>query len=191
MNRVVFVVLVACANPVEVTPPPPDHGLLGSWRYVPRDPTLPLEDRELLAFGSDGRYTIRDGADVSSGQFEIAGDDLTLHGDLGWITTGFAVTAEHLLVDALFPTGDNTGLTGTWRGAQSSASDHTEIELVLRDDGTAHLRQIGSLADETEATWIEEDPYALVTFANKTRPKPFPALAGLAIGEWLYERVPD
>ena len=190
MNRVVFVVMAACAQPVELTPPPADHGLLGSWRYVPRDPTTPLEDRELLELAADGRYTIRDGAELTTGGFEIAGDDLTLHMGTGWITTGFAVTAEHLVVDALFPTGDNTGLTGTWRGAQSSDVAHTEIELVLRGDGSAHLRQIGSLADETDATWIEEGPYALVTFANKTRPKPFPALLGLAVGEWLYERVP-
>ena len=185
-----FVVFAACAATPDLVPPPPDHGLLGSWRFMPRDPAMPLEDRELLAFTADGRYSIRDRAELTVGSFEIAGDDLTLHTSSGWITTGIAVSSNRLLVDALFATGDNAGLVGTWRGAQSSDLAQTEIELVLRPDGTAHLRQTGSLTDDAEATWIHEDPYALLTFTERTRPKPFPALLGIAVGEWLYERVP-
>lgn len=188
MHRVMLVFVAACA--AEPTPPPPDHELLGSWRYVPQDPTTPADDRQVLVFAADGRYSIREGDELQTGAFEIAGDALTLHTSRGFVTTGVAITSTHLLVDALFPAGDNAGLVGTWIGAQSSAVADTQIELVLRADGTAHLSQTGSLADDIDATWVQQEPYAVLTFAGTTRPKLFPALPGIAIGEWLYERAP-
>jgi hypothetical protein len=187
---VIVVVVAACAAD-DPTPPPAGHGLLGTWRYVSLRQDTPLEDRQLLVFGADGRYSLRDRGGVESGVFEIAGDDVTIRSNAGrWVTTGYAVTHDRLIVDALFPAGETDGLIGIWTGVQSTNDASSTIELALRPDGTAHLSQTGSLTDDVDAIWTHEDPYAVITFAGVPRPKSFPAFAGVAIGEWLYERLP-
>lgn len=187
----VLVVLAVSACAVEPTLPPPDHELIGTWRLVPTRSDVPIEKREVLVFGADGRYTKQTQRGADAGSFEIDGNGVTiLPGAGGWISTGFAVTPDRLIFDALFPTSDIDGLVGTWSGTQSTADVTSVLELELRADGTGHLVQTGSLSDDINATWIRNDPYAVITFEGVTRPRSLPALPGIAIGEWLYERVP-
>lgn len=190
MHRVLLVLtLSACA--VEAPLPPADHELIGSWRLIPTKAETPLEQREVLVFGADGRYTKQSLRSADAGRFELDGNDVTiLPGAGGWISTGFAVTPDRLIFDALFPTGETDGLVGTWTGTQSTADVTSVLELELRADGTGHLVQTGSLSDDINATWIRSDPYAVVTFEGVTRPRSLPSLPGIAIGEWLYERIP-
>ncbi|MBA3454685.1 MAG: hypothetical protein H0T42_16480 [Deltaproteobacteria bacterium] len=189
VRALIVLTLSACAP--EATPPPPDHGLLGSWRYVPARADVPVEQRQVLVFGADGRYSMTDSRSVEAGSFAIDDNEVTISSSAsGEITTGYAVTEDRLIVDALFPAGDTDGLVGTWVGAQSTADATSVIELELRADGTGHLVQTGSSTDDIDATWIRVDPYAVITFDGVTRPRSFPALPGIAIGEWLYERIP-
>jgi hypothetical protein len=190
MYRALIVLVAACATDPELVPPPPDHSLIGAWRYIPRSSETPVDERQVLEFDAEGRYSIRGPHDAESGTFNLEGNDVTLRSSTGgWVTTGYAVTADRLIVDALFPADGTDGLVGTWIGTQSSDQTTSLIELSLRADGTAHLGQTGSFSDDVEATWIHVAPYAVITFAGMTRPKSFPALLDVAIGEWLYERI--
>ena len=90
----------------------------------------------------------------------------------------------------MFPTGETDGLVGTWSGTQSTESATSVTELELRADGSGHLVQTGSSSDDVDATWIHDDPYAVITFMGVTRPRSLPTIPGVAIGEWLYERLP-
>lgn len=183
--------LVVSACGVEATLPPPDHGLIGTWRYVSPRADTPVDQLEVLEFGADGHYSKRDRRGVQTGTFEIEENEVTISSSAsGWITTGYAVTSDRLIVDALLPSGETDGLVGTWIGGQSTGDATSVIELELRADGTGHLVQTGSWSDDVNTTWIREDPYAVITFEGVTRPRSFPALPGVAIGEWLYERVP-
>ena len=56
MHRVLLVLVVSACS-VDAPLPPPDHGLIGSWRLIPAKPETPIEQREVLVFGADGRYT--------------------------------------------------------------------------------------------------------------------------------------
>jgi hypothetical protein len=187
-----LILCAACAEdslPVQV---PTSDDLVGTWRYMPFYPDrTPVEERELVVFGADGRYSITDEDGAQSGTYELAGHDVTIRSSTGaMITTGVAVKADRLIIDALFPSGPSDGLIGTWTGVQSSGTESSVVALELRTDGTAHFEQTGSLSEAEDATWIRDDPYALVMFTSTTRTKSYPALPDFAIGEWLYERVP-
>lgn len=190
MHRVLLV-LVMSACTVEPALPPHDHELIGSWRLIPTKADTPVDQLEVLVFGADGRYTKQNRRSADAGRFELEGNDITILPTAGgWISTGYAVTSDRLIFDALFPVGDTDGLVGTWSGTQSTADVTSVLELELRADGTGHLVQTGSLADDIDATWIRSDPYAVITFEGVTRPRSLPSLPGIAIGEWLYERLP-
>lgn len=190
MHRVLLVLVVSACS-VDAPLPPPDHGLIGSWRLIPAKPETPIEQREVLVFGADGRYTKQNLRKADAGRFELEGNDITIEPSAGgWISTGYAVTEDRLIFDALFPVGETDGLVGTWAGTQSTADVTSVLELELRADGTGHLVQTGSLSDDINATWIRIDPYAVVTFEGVSRPRSLPSLPGIAIGEWLYERMP-
>ena len=192
MCRVLLLLIIsACAvEPTPPSPPPPDHGLIGTWRFVPLSADVAVEQRQVLVFGADGRYSMTDPRTAEAGRFEIDGNDVTISSSAGgWIMTNYAVTAERLIVDALLPVGETDGLVGTWIGSQSSDQATSAIELELRADGTGHLVQTGSEADDVNATWVRDDPYAVITFEGRTRARSLPTLLGVAIGEWLYERV--
>jgi len=190
MSRALLVLtLSACAT--EPTLPPLDHGLIGTWRIVPSRADVPIDQREVLVFGADGHYSMIKRTGAQEGTFEIEDNDVTILSSAGGrITTGYAVTPDRLIVDALLPTSATDGLVGIWSGTQSSDEGTSVIELELRADGTGHLVQTGSWSDDLAATWIRDDPYAVITFEGVTRPRSLPALPGIAIGEWLYERVP-
>jgi hypothetical protein len=190
MHRVLLVLtLSACA--VDAPLPPADHELIGIWRLIPTKAETPIEQREVLVFGADGHYTKQNLRNADAGRFELDGNDVTILPTAGgWISTGFAVTPDRLIFDALFPVGETDGLVGTWSGTQSTADVTSVLELELRADGTGHLVQTGSLSDDINATWVRSDPYAVVTFEGVTRPRSLPSLPGIAIGEWLYERIP-
>ncbi|MBX3162823.1 MAG: hypothetical protein KF773_43075 [Deltaproteobacteria bacterium] len=197
MTRVVFLIaMAACAQPQPSTQPPAVDAatLVGSWRYLPFDPArTPPDQREVLELADDGTYAIRNRRGTQTGAYELDGNYLTLGaGTSAWIVTGVAATAERLLVDAVFPTSapGRGGLAGTYAGEQSSAQATTDIELDLRADGTARVRQTGTLVADDEATWVEDGDFAVLTFSNPTRNKAFGTLPGLAIGEWMYERLP-
>jgi hypothetical protein len=191
MCRVLLLLIIsACAVEPTPPPPPPDHGLIGTWRYVPVRADIAVDQRQVLVFGADGRYSMHDPRSAEAGTFEIAGNDVTISSSASsWITTGYAVTSDRLIVDALLPVGATDGLVGTWIGSQSSDQATSAIELELRADGTGHLVQTGSESDDVNATWVRDDPYAVITFEGRTRARSLPTLLGVAIGEWLYERV--
>ena len=188
LSILLFAACAADPAPVQV----PSDDLVGTWRYLPVDPSrTPLDERELVVFGADGLYSIRDSRGAQSGSYEVDGHDLTIHSSTGGeITTGFAARADRLIIDALFPMGPSDGLIGTWTGVQSSETESSVVALELRTDGTAHFEQTGSIMEQADATWIRDDPYAVVMFSGTTRSKSYPALPDVAIGEWLYERVP-
>lgn len=186
-----LLLLAVSACGVESPLPPPDHELIGTWRFVPTRSTTAVEEREVLVFGADGHYSMTDPRSAKTGTFEIAGNDVTITSSAGdWITTSYAATHDRLIVDALLPAGETDGLVGTWVGAQSTSKSTSVMELELRADGTGHLLQTGSWSDDVSATWLRADPYAVITFDGATRPRSLPALPGIAIGEWMYERVP-
>jgi hypothetical protein len=187
-----IVLCAACAEESLPVPVPPSGDLIGTWRYMPFYPDrTPVDEREIVVFGADGLYSISDADGSQSGSYEIDGHDLTIHSSAGgWITTGVAVTADRMIIDALFPAGPSDGLIGSWTGVQSSETESSVVALELRTDGTAHFEQTGSLSEAEDATWIHDDPYALVMFTGSTRTKAYPALPDFAIGEWLYERIP-
>jgi hypothetical protein len=182
-----LILFAACAEeslPVEV---PPSGDLVGTWRYMPFYPDrTPVEEREIVVFGADGLYSIRDPDGSQSGSYELAGHDITIRSSAGaWITTGVAVNGDRLIIDALFPAGPSDGLIGTW-GAELETD--TRSSRWSCGPTARPFEQTGTL--RREATWIQDDPYALVMFAGTTRTKAYPALPDFAIGEWLYERVP-
>lgn len=183
----------ACA--AEPAPPTPQTGdAVGTWRFLPHDPTrTPVDERQVLELHGDGTYAIRDRHGTETGSYELDGHDLTMRPRTGgFVTTGFAATADRLLADALFPDGaraDADSVIGRWIGGQASSQTSTEVALELRADGTAHLEQTGELADAADGTWSEDAPYVLLTFASTSLTKPFPVLPGIALGEWLYERI--
>ena len=181
--------IAACA----AEPVPDTIGdIVGTWRYIPADPDAgPIEERQVAWFAADGAYEIRDARGVQTGRYAIEGRDVTITATTGaWVTTSFAATPDRLIVDAMFPDGDCDGLVGTWRGAQASNLASAEVTLELRADGSARLEQTGPAAEDLPGTWADIAPYAVITFAGTTFAKPFPALPDVAIGEWLYERVP-
>jgi hypothetical protein len=196
MHRVVILVAVvgACAQQQSTQQPPPvDPGaIVGTWRFLPRDPTrTPPEEREVVELAADGGYAIRNRRGTQTGTYELDGAYLTIGADTdAWITTGIAASADRLLIDAVFPAAVGAdGLVGTWAGAQSSPQATTEIEIELRGDGSARVSQSGSLEGEDAATWAMEEPFAVLTFDHPTRAKAFGAIPGVAIGEWMYERL--
>jgi hypothetical protein len=187
MQRVMLLLLVACAT--EPAPPSNPESLFGTWRYLPADPTrTPVEERQLVTFTDDGTYEIADPDGTQAGTFRYDAGELTITTSDGFIATGVAATETHLVIDALFPRGD-ADVAGTWVGTQSSPIATSTITLELRADGTAHLGQVGSFEADDEATWTLADPFAVLTFTSPTRSRSFPVLPGLAIGEWLYERM--
>jgi hypothetical protein len=187
MQRVMLLLLVACAT--EPAPPSNPESLFGTWRYLPADPTrTPVEERQLVTFAEDGTYTIEDPSDVQTGRYQLAGHDLTITMADGFITTGVAATDDRMVIDALFPQGD-IEIAGTWIGTQSAPDVTSTITLELDADGTAHLGQSGTLSGEDDATWLHADPFMVLTFANPTRTRAMPVLPGVALGEWLYERM--
>lgn len=189
-RALLLLIISACAVEPAPSPPPPDHGLIGTWRYVPVRADVAIDQRQVLVFGADGRYSMTDPRSAEAGTFEIEGDDVTISSSArGWIRTNYAVTPDRLIVDALLPTGETDGLVGTWSGAQSTEQETSVLELELRADGTGHLVQTGSASDDVNATWIEDEPYTVITFEGRTRPRSLPTLVGVAIGEWLYERI--
>jgi hypothetical protein len=186
--------LVVCACASEAAVPLPSGDVIGTWRHLPHDPTrTAIEEREVVELRADGSYSIvkRGGRGIDRGTYVIDGNALTIRSHAGgWITTGFAATEELLVIDALFPEDiDDDGFVGTWRGAQSSSVASTEIRFELRRDGTARMEQTGALSEALEVTWRHDAPFVLVTFTQPTRTRALPALPGIAIGEWLYERI--
>jgi hypothetical protein len=185
------VMIAACAAPSPASLTNVDD-LVGTWRFLPHDPSrTPVEERELVELRADGHYTITNRHGPQSGTFELDGNELTIYSPSGsWISTGVAASADRLLTDAVFRTDGSADLVGTWTGTQSSPQVTTTIELELRPDGTAHVRQTGSLSGDDQATWQLEDPFAILTFTDPVRERAFPVLPGVAIGEWMYERLP-
>lgn len=192
MLRVVLVTSLVAACAAEPAPLP-DTAPIGTWRYLPHDPTrTPVEERETVELRDDGAYAIRDRRGVDTGTYRIDGNDLTIESSAGGkITTGFAATDDLLIVDALFPARDDMDLVGTWTGTQSSDGTVTGVTLVLRDDGSARIEQTGTYRDAADARWFYAEPYVVVTLAGSTRGKAMPVLPGVAIGDWLYERVAE
>jgi hypothetical protein len=187
MQRVMLLsCLVACAT--EASSPPPAE-LIGTWRYLPSAPErTPVEERQLVTFADDGTYEIAEPDGTQAGTFRYDDGELTITTGDGFIATGVAATETHLVIDALFPRG-GADVAGTWVGTQSSPIATSTITLELRADGTAHLGQVGSFEADDEATWTLADPFAVLTFTSPTRSRSLPVLPGLAIGEWLYERI--
>jgi hypothetical protein len=192
MHHAWVVLVIALASCVSEPAAIPQSGdFVGTWRYRPYDPTrTAVEDREVVELRADGTYAIRDKRSTEVGTYVVADGAITTHASTGQtIVTGVAATADALIIGAMFAGGDNDGVLGTWVGKQVVADATTMTELVVAGDGTAHVVETADITRTADATWVEEDPFVVVTFTDPTRTKPLPVLPGVAIGSWLYERA--
>jgi hypothetical protein len=186
--------LTACLGD-NAPPAPPPGELVGTWRYLPKLSIgdVPVDQRQTVAFMSDGSYEIRSRTGVARGEFIVADRDLTLDpGSERWITTSFIVTPDRLLVDAMFPVDDVDGTAGVWSGAQSAKLGASTITLALDGDGTAQLEQTGPGAEVLTGTWTHVGADVVFTYlAGNGTPidKHYQEVPGAAVGEWLYERI--
>src|SRR5689334_8671820 len=133
-----------CVAGDNLAPPPAE--LVGTWRYLPKLSIgdVPIAERQVVTFAADGRYQITSKHGDEAGAFAVDDRELTIDpGGAKWVTTEFAVTADRLLVDAMFPIGDVDGTIGTWEGAQSAAAGASTETLTLAADGSAQLEQTG------------------------------------------------
>lgn len=190
---IALVVICGCAAGDNWAPPPAE--LVGTWRYMPKLSIgdVPVAERQVVRFDGDGKYEIRSTHGDQDGVFRVDDSALTIDPGGGkWITTGFAVTEDRLIVDALFPVGDVDGTTGTWEGSQRAAAGASTETLVLADDGTAALAQTGPGAETLVGTWTHVGADVVFTYpAGNGTPigKHYQEVVGVAVGEWMYERV--
>jgi hypothetical protein len=176
---------------------PPPAELVGTWRYLPKLSLgdVPVADRQVVEFDAAGGYEIRGRSGTEAGTAEVRGHALTISPDAGgWIETGFLVTPDRLLIDALFPVGAVDGSIGTWRGDQRSDRGASTVTLTLDAAGTARFAQTGPGAEDLAGTWthIADDVvFSFVSPLGIERAKHLQEVPGEAVGEWLYERIGD
>jgi hypothetical protein len=189
-----WVVSSACLGDNAPGEPPPAE-LVGTWRYLPKLSIgdVPVDERQVVVFGADGRYEIASRHGVERGRFTVDDRDVTIDPGGGrWITTSFLATADRLLVDAMFPIGDVDGTTGVWSGAQRADAGESTVTLALAADGTGQLEQTGPAAGLVDGTWVHAGADVVFTYVtpNGTRvDKHYQEVTGAAVGEWLYERI--
>jgi hypothetical protein len=174
---------------------PPPAELIGTWRYLPKLSIgeVPIEERQLVTFAPDGHYEIRSQRGVERGWFSVEDHDLTIDpGDDAWVTTSYAATGDRLLVDAMFPIDEVDGSIGVWSGAQSAGAGASTVTLTLGADGSAVREQTGPAASIVDGTWTHVGDDVVFTYHTQSGTpvdRRYQEIVGVAVGEWLYERV--
>jgi hypothetical protein len=186
-------VVTGCLGDAGDDAPPAE--LVGTWRYLPKQSIgdVPEAERQVVTFAADGSYEIRAIDDVESGHFVAHGRDLTIDpGGDHWITTNYLATADRLLVDAMFPVGAVDGTAGVWRGAQSADAGSATVTLTFDPDGGGRLEQTGPATTDVDGTWTHVGDDVVFTYLSRSGtpvPKRYQEVPGVAVGEWLYERI--
>ena len=87
---------------------------------------------------------------------------------------------------------DGDGTAGVWRGAQRADAGASTVTLTLGADGRGRLEQTGPAAAAVDGTWThvgDDVVFTYVTPGGTEIAKRYQEVVGVAVGEWLYERI--